>query len=98
VNFLQEDLGSIVECGFVFLCVPRLALVSPCLPVIRGDGFLEFGMEKQPNAYNTTDLLIDIDGYFAAPGTGGLSMYPTAPCRVLDTRNNNGQPSAARKL
>ncbi|MGO9561940.1 MAG: hypothetical protein ACLPPV_04750 [Candidatus Korobacteraceae bacterium] len=43
-------------------------------------------------AYNTTDLLIDIDGYFAAPGTGGLSLYPVAPCRVLDTRQNNGQP------
>jgi YVTN family beta-propeller protein len=43
-------------------------------------------------AYNTTDLLIDIDGYFAAPGTGGLSMYPVAPCRVLDTRSNNGPP------
>jgi hypothetical protein len=44
-------------------------------------------------AYDTTDLLIDIDGYFAAPGTGGLSMYPVAPCRVLDTRQvGNGQP------
>jgi hypothetical protein len=41
-------------------------------------------------AYNTTDLLIDIDGYFAAPGTGGLSMYPQAPCRVLDTRQSGG--------
>jgi hypothetical protein len=37
-----------------------------------------------------TDLLIDINGYFAAPGVGGLSLYPTAPCRVLDTRNGNG--------
>ncbi len=42
-------------------------------------------------AYNTTDLLIDIDGYFAAPGSGGLSMYPAAPCRVLDTRQSGGQ-------
>ncbi len=41
---------------------------------------------------NNTDLLIDIDGYFAAPDTGGLSLYPTALCRVLDTRDNNGQP------
>ncbi len=41
---------------------------------------------------NTTDLIVDINGYFAAPGTGGLSLYTTAPCRVLDTRNNNGQP------
>ena len=34
----------------------------------------------------TTDLVIDIDGYFAPPGPGGLSLYPTVPCRVLDTR------------
>ena len=41
---------------------------------------------------DNTDLLIDINGYFAAPGSGGLSLYPAAPCRVLDTRQNNGQP------
>ena len=39
-------------------------------------------------AYNTTDLLIDINGYFAPPGSGGQSMYPLDPCRVLDTRQN----------
>ncbi len=39
---------------------------------------------------NDTDLLIDINGYFAAPGQGGLSLYPTPPCRVIDTRNGNG--------
>jgi len=33
-----------------------------------------------------TDLIIDINGYFAAPGTGGLSLYNLTPCRVLDTR------------
>ena len=43
-------------------------------------------------AYNSTDLIIDINGYFAAPGQTGLSLYPVAPCRVLDTRNNNGKP------
>jgi DNA-binding beta-propeller fold protein YncE len=41
-------------------------------------------------ASNNTDLVIDINGYFAPPGTGGLSLYPTVPCRVLDTRNGNG--------
>jgi DNA-binding beta-propeller fold protein YncE len=41
---------------------------------------------------DTTDLLIDINGYFAPAGSGGLSLYPIAPCRVLDTRQNNGQP------
>ena len=42
---------------------------------------------------NDTDLVIDIDGYFAPAGTGGLSLYPVTPCRVLDTRKiGNGQP------
>jgi hypothetical protein len=35
---------------------------------------------------NETDLVIDIDGYFAPPGSGGLSLYNLPPCRVLDTR------------
>ncbi len=39
---------------------------------------------------NDTDLLLDIDGYFATPGTGGLLLYPSVPCRVLDTRNGQG--------
>ena len=37
-----------------------------------------------------TELVGDIDGYFAAPGSGGLSLYSEAPCRVLDTRGGNG--------
>ena len=48
-------------------------------------------------AYNTTDLLIDINGYFAAPGQGGYSFYPAAPCRVYDSRNNNGQPFSGER-
>ncbi len=48
-------------------------------------------------ASNDTDLVIDIDGYFAAPGQGGLSMYSaglkSVPCRDWDTRfEGNGQP------
>jgi hypothetical protein len=37
-------------------------------------------------ATNPTDLVIDIDGYFAPPQSGGLSLYNLTPCRVLDTR------------
>ena len=40
---------------------------------------------------HNTDLLLDVNGYFAPPGTGGLSLYPTTPCRVLDTRSSGGQ-------
>ncbi len=37
-------------------------------------------------ASNDTQLVGDINGYFAPAGTGGVSLYPGAPCRVLDTR------------
>ena len=41
---------------------------------------------------NNADLVIDVNGYFAPPGTGGLSLYALTPCRVLDTRNSPGLP------
>ena len=45
-------------------------------------------------ASDNTDLLIDINGYFAPEvPPNGLSLYPTAPCRVFDTRSiGSGQP------
>jgi hypothetical protein len=40
---------------------------------------------------NSTDLLIDINGYFGPPGgTGALYFYPTTPCRIADTRAGFG--------
>src|SRR5579883_773917 len=45
-------------------------------------------------AYNSTDLVIDVNGYFAAPGgQNALSLYPVTPCRAFDTRTiGSGQP------
>lgn len=51
------------------------------------------GGEKATAFYahdNQTNLLVDVDGYFAAPGTGGFSLYTQVPCRVLDTRQGGG--------
>ncbi len=53
------------------------------VPAGTGGGIAVF-----PN--NDTDLVIDINGYFAAPGQGGLSLYTLTPCRVLDTRDAGG--------
>jgi uncharacterized repeat protein (TIGR01451 family) len=39
---------------------------------------------------HTSDLVIDINGYFAPPDTGGLSFFALTPCRVMDTRNPAG--------
>jgi len=41
---------------------------------------------------NTTDLVVDIDGYFAPVAGGALSLYTLATCRVLDTRTPTGAP------
>ena len=46
---------------------------------------------------NDTDLVVDINGYFSAPAGTGLSLYPGAPCRVLDTRDDHGQPFTGEK-
>ncbi len=38
-----------------------------------------------------TDVILDTNGYFAAPGNAGaLSFYSVAPCRVVDTRGLDG--------
>lgn len=39
-----------------------------------------------------SDVVIDIDGYFAPAKAGGLSLYVAAPCRALDTRLTLGYP------
>jgi uncharacterized repeat protein (TIGR03803 family) len=47
---------------------------------------------------SATDLVIDVDGYFAQPLSGPqpasgpqpLSLYTLTPCRVLDTRQGSG--------
>jgi hypothetical protein len=44
---------------------------------------------------NNSDLVIDVNGYFAPPAAGGLSLYALTPCRVLDTRNSPGRPPTA---
>jgi hypothetical protein len=41
-------------------------------------------------ATDQTHLIIDVNGYFAPPTTGGLLFYALTPCRVVDTRNPPG--------
>jgi hypothetical protein len=44
-------------------------------------------------ATDNTDVAIDINGYFAAPASGGLSLYNLPPCRIEDTRLPAGTPA-----
>ena len=41
-------------------------------------------------ATHATHLIIDINGYFAPPGAGGMQFYIATPCRISDTRNPTG--------
>ena len=41
-------------------------------------------------ASDTTNVILDINGYFIPAATGTLAFYPLQPCRVVDTRNPNG--------
>lgn len=63
--------------------------------IVANAGIVPAGTRGDIAVYpnGTTDLVIDINGYFAVPGQGGLSLYPVTPCRVIDTRKiGNGEP------
>jgi hypothetical protein len=47
---------------------------------------------------DNSDLVIDVNGYFAPFVSGGLSLYNVPPCRVLDTRNPPGSPPLNAEL
>ena len=56
--------------------------------IVANAAIVPAGANGDINAYATdnTDFIIDINGYFAPPGTNGLSFYAPPPCRVVDTR------------
>ena len=63
--------------------------------VIANAAIVVAGTGSDVSAYATsdTDLIIDINGYFAPAGAGGLSLYGVQPCRTFDTRHvGSGQP------
>ena len=39
---------------------------------------------------DASNVIVDINGYFAPPGPGALYFYALTPCRIADTRNGTG--------
>jgi YVTN family beta-propeller protein len=63
--------------------------------IVANAALVPAGTDGKMTVYpsNDTDLVIDANGYFAPAGPGGMSLYPAAPCRVIDTRKiGSGQP------
>jgi uncharacterized repeat protein (TIGR03803 family) len=56
--------------------------------IIANAAIVVAGTSGNVSVYPTsdTDLVIDINGYFAALEPNGLSLYSVPPCRVIDTR------------
>ena len=55
----------------------------------RSRGASREGGEISVYASGNTQLVGDINGYFAPAQSGGLSLYTLQPCRALDTRQQN---------
>ena len=63
-------------------------------PVVANAAIVPAGTTGQINVLgsNNTDVVIDINGYFAPVGAaaGSQALYTVTPCRVLDTRSSSG--------
>jgi hypothetical protein len=70
------------------------SLNDPTGTVLSNAVVVPAGTNGRVSVFTTdaTDLVIDINGYFAPPGPGGLSLYTVSPCRVLDSRLPAGSP------
>jgi YVTN family beta-propeller protein len=71
---------------------PVSTLNNPTGTIVANAAIVPAGTGGEITAYpsDNTDLVIDVNGYFAPVGLGGLSLYTGAPCRVLDTRQSGG--------
>jgi hypothetical protein len=68
-------------------------LNSPTGAIVANAAIVSAGTNFGINAYatDTTDVIVDVNGYFAPPGApGALSFYTVPPCRLLDTRLTGG--------
>jgi hypothetical protein len=74
------------------LAMPNVSTLNYYSSVVANAAVVPAGTNGAINAYvvDPTDLLIDIDGYFAPPLASGLHFYPLTPCRIADTRTGAG--------
>jgi len=69
-------------------------LNNPTATVVANAAIVPAGTGGSIATYvsDDTDLIVDINGYFAAPSQTGMSLYPVTPCRAYDSRDNGGDP------
>ena len=68
-------------------------LNAPTGTIVANAAIVPTGTGGQVSLYvtSTTDVLVDVNGYFAPAGSAGALTFHTAtPCRVVDTRYGTG--------
>jgi len=68
-------------------------LNAPTGTVVANAAIVPTGTGGQVDIFvtNATDVIVDVNGYFAPAGSAGaLSFYPATPCRISDTRGTDG--------
>jgi len=75
-------------------------LNDPTGTVTANAGIVQAGTNGSISTYVTdqTHLIVDINGYFAPPSSGGLSLYLAYPCRLYDTRSGPGPFQGERAI
>jgi hypothetical protein len=67
-------------------------LNNPTATLVANAAIVQAGTGGEVAVYpsDNTQLIGDINGYFAPAQPGGLSLYALQPCRAFDTRQQNG--------
>jgi alpha-tubulin suppressor-like RCC1 family protein len=69
--------------------IPNVSTLNDSLgTIVANAAIVPAGANGAINTFVTdaTNLLFDINGYFAPPLATGLKFYPVTPCRIADTR------------
>jgi hypothetical protein len=72
--------------------MPNVSTLNYSGSVVANAAIVPTGTNGSINIYvnDPTDVLFDINGYFAPPLTSGLEFYTLTPCRIADTRTGAG--------
>jgi hypothetical protein len=67
---------------------PNASTLNTGATVVANAAIVPAGANGSVAVYsnNPVDVVLDIDGYFAPPAAGGLSLFNVTPCRVYDSR------------
>jgi hypothetical protein len=92
VPYNGEDLGYLSVWAKGFAQPEVSTLNNPTATVVANAAVVQAGTGGEISVYASSDtqLVGDINGYFAPAQSGGLSLYTLQPCRALDTRQGDG--------